>query len=69
MLMARLKRIDSMSILIKDISNNIIGRIFHSVFIVTYRTFFDKENKTKSILCVNLTDKKFEMKMALLVPT
>ena len=58
-----------MPLLIEDIDNNKIGRIFHGVVLVTYWTFLDKENKSKATLCVDLTYKKSEMTITLLVPT
>jgi len=69
MLMTRKKEIESMPLLIEYVSNNITGIIFHGVVLVTYLNLLEKQNNTKAILYTNLTDKKVEMTITLLVPT
>lgn len=69
MLITRQKNIEPNPLLIEDINNNIRGNIFHVIVLVTYRTFLDKENTTKVIHCADLTNKKPEMTITLLVPT
>lgn len=69
MLMTRQKEVESMPLLIEDINNNITGNIFHVVVLVTYRTFLYKTNRSKEIFRADVTYKKVEMTITLLVPT
>ena len=52
-------------ITIEELTSCKIGDVFGDNVVVTYRTMFDKTNKAKEVLRVELTDAKSEMEVTL----
>ena len=44
-------------------------QVFFGDIMVVYRTYLDKSNKTKSIMCADMTDKEALMTVTLIIPT
>ena len=54
---------------IEDLNNRRTGQVFVGDIMVVYSTYLDKENKTRSIMHADMTDKEGMMKVTLTIPT
>jgi hypothetical protein len=53
---------------IEALNNHQSGQVFIGDIMVVYSTYLDKENKSRSIICADMTDKDTMMKVTLTVP-
>jgi hypothetical protein len=53
---------------IEALNNHQSGQVFVEDIMVFYRTYLDKENKSRSIICADMTNKDAMMKVTLTVP-
>jgi hypothetical protein len=54
---------------IEGLNNCRTGKVFIRDIMVIYNTYLDKENKTRSIMCADMTDMEAMMKVTLTIPT
>jgi hypothetical protein len=54
---------------IEGLNNCRTGKMFIRDIMVIYSTYLDKENKTRSIMCADMTDTEAMMKVTLTIPT
>ena len=53
---------------IEGLNNRQTGQLFVEDIMVVYTTYLDKANKSRSIMCANMTDKDAMMTVTLVVP-
>ena len=54
---------------IEGLNSRRTGQVFIGDIMVIYSTYLDKENKTRSIMRVDMTDKEAMMTVTLTIPT
>jgi hypothetical protein len=54
---------------IEGLNNRRTGKVFIEDIMVVYITYLDKENKTRSIMCADMTDNEALMEVTLTIPT
>jgi hypothetical protein len=54
---------------IEGLNSRRTGQMFIGDIMFVYSTYLDKVNKTRSIMCADMTDKEDMMTVALIIPT
>ena len=54
---------------IEGLNSRRTGQVFKRDIMVVYSMYLDKENKTRSIMCVDMTNNETLMKVTLTIPT